>query len=144
MYPCDLLEVLTQFKHPRWNTIQVHADRWGARPREEVGIAPHGTIFVASAIDNVEFGGKHWLGPVPQDEVPRNTVKTAERDYDTGTWKGGDLLRGWRALLDDLVKQGHLYPCQEMSYLIDRNSYDVAERHWWLKSHPPPSGRFIK
>jgi hypothetical protein len=125
MYPWTLKELLQQFKHPRIMTLGIHSDRWGERQRHAVGITPHGSIFYVIGA-GPKSHEKQWEGPVPQNYIPRDSIKTATRDPKTGTWKHGQVLRGWRPLLDDLVKAGLLRGCEEMTWLIGRDSRKLA------------------
>jgi hypothetical protein len=147
MYPCDICEVIAQFKHPLWYTWGVESNRWGARQRESVGLFDaHGTLWFATVItedgddlsDHIAEGhedrrprARVKFGPIPCNEIPYNPVRTAQRDErrDAALFVGGKLLRGWRPLLSDLAKQGFLRPDERLSALIGEDTWQTVPQH---------------
>jgi hypothetical protein len=149
MYPADLCEVIAQFKHPLWYTWGVESNRWGARQRESVGLFDaHGTLWFATSVtengddlsDHVAEVGEERprarvkFGPIPCNEIPYQTIATAQRDErrDAVLFTGGHFLRGWLPLLTDLARQGFLRPDERLSALIGGDTFGLVPRHMWI------------
>lgn len=150
MYPGDLLAIIRQFKLPLWYTCGVEVNRWGARQRASVGIFDeHGTLWfatvateegddfsdhIAESSEDRRPRARVKAGPVPCNEIPYTSIKTATRDEsrEGALFKGGKLSRGWRPLLSDLCKQGFLRPDERLSALIGEDTWKTVPRHLWL------------
>lgn len=143
IYGWNLVEILEQFKHPRWNAIGVECTIYGNAPREKAGIAPSGTVWVAPAAVYYdpergwladEWGKREFLFAIRKGSIPAQTTLEARFDENMARWvptsKGGEITRGWVPLLRDLLKGGHLRPHPELSLLIGQDSTNLCPREY--------------
>jgi hypothetical protein len=147
IFPGELEALLRKYKHPRWSDIGVESTRFGNQPREQVGIDPCGTVWVAAPCVYYKSRNGQWLADsdqvrewsfaISKNLIPPYTIRTKEYDEDRGMWVDPnpmtsslhgttDIKRGWITLLDELVRAGHLRACKEISYLIGRNAEDLC------------------
>lgn len=125
-HPGDLVRLIQRHIHPRWASIGVECTRFGQQPRDALGIAPMGTLWVAAphVYYNGQqwladrYGSREWLFAIPQNEVPYETIKTAEWDEQMVRWKNGEMKRGWKIILQDLVTAGHIRAHPEINEAI--------------------------
>ena len=116
LYPGELLEILWQFKHPRVNTLGVNRNRFGERTRSDCGFqVPCGTFYWATPRERED------LCLLPADCIPYAPVREGGIDPITTKWQG-EVVRGWRGFLSDLLKQGIIRHDDELSYLIGEDS----------------------
>lgn len=125
MFPGEFTCLINKHKHPRWFTASILCSRWGEKPRKEVGISSQGTVYFANAHYREEAFS------IPCDCIPYTTIRTARWREDLSTWTDGELVRGWRPALESLLVQGFLYPNQELSFLIGKDSFKVTPRKFW-------------
>jgi hypothetical protein len=123
MYPGEFVSILHKFKHPRVLSIGVESNRWGARPREEAGFDPQGTIWVSDYYD------KEMLFVVSCNVLPYASIKTKTWDPDKTRWsEKGEFVRGWRVALASLVKSGHLCSHKTLSFLIGEDTFKLLPK----------------
>ena len=148
MYPCDICEVIAQFKHPLWYTWGIEKNRWGKRQRDSVGLfAEHGSLWFATAIthEDVFDGGpprdsddterprlRTIASAVPCNELPYKDIVTARRQEGTTLFRGGTMQRGWHPLLKSLCSQGFLGPDARLSALLDEDTWKIVPHHFCL------------
>ncbi len=125
MFPGEFLHLINKHKHPRWFTASVLSSRWGAKPRKEVGISPQGTVYFADAQSRED------VFAIPCDCIPYTSIRTAHWREDISKWSDGELVRGWRPALESLLTQGYLYPHEELSFLIGKDSKGASPRKFW-------------
>ena len=118
--PAQFVRWLWEFKHPRWISIGVESNRWGARMRESVGIGPCGTVW-ASSDQEKDYSGI----VVPCDCIPFTSIRSAVWDEDKTRFVGGALALGWRTALETLLKAGFLRGSRKLSYLIGKDSIAI-------------------
>ena len=132
--PSDFVKLLERFKHPRLASIGVESTIYGNNPRKEVGIAPHGTIWVAQA--GVYYNGSQWLEDhtyergwtiaIPRFSIPYKSIRTAQWNEEKSRWEKGDITRGWSGAVEDLLQQGYLRDHPFLSLLIRQNTRKLA------------------
>lgn len=135
-HPGDLLRVMQRYIHPRHSDIGVACTRFGQAPRDALGIAPMGTVWVAPPGVYYNHGSwlsvneqeREWLFAIPQNEVPYETIKTAEWDEDMTRWKNGEMKRGWKIIIQDLVTAGHLRNHPDLERLV---GYRLSPNRKW-------------
>lgn len=116
MYPAQLVELLWRHKHPQVNTLGVSRSRFGERNRADMGVEiPYGTLWYASIEE------RHDLYLVPANCIPYAPILEGRIDPITKRWQG-DVVRGWRKLLADLLEVGVLRHADELTYLIGEDS----------------------
>lgn len=149
MEPGEFLGILWRHKHPRIATLGIERNRWGERAREAIGMAPHGTLWVAGCFrrevinERTEWPELELREPVhePQKEylilVRANSLpytlrmSTATIDPKTKQMRG-EYVRGWRPFLAWLCERGILYPHPELDYLMGESSRALTPREFWL------------
>ena len=135
MFPWEFTDILQAYKHPRWASIGVEATIYGNAPRKEVGIDPCGSVWVAPAAVYYSNGkwlsddtqGRTWVCAVPQNIIPYTTLRSAIWDEDRLRWTGGEIKRGWRNALEELLKAGHLRPHAHLSYLLGLDTFQMGK-----------------
>lgn len=125
MFPGDFTHAIHLFKHPRWSSCGVDSNRWGRYQRENVGIETSGTVWFANTYE------KELLNSIPCDCIAYTTIKTAEWNEEAARFMFGQLSRGWRPALEDLCRGGYLKPCDELSFLIGKDTFKLCPIHFW-------------
>jgi len=124
MYPGEFVSLLWKHKAPNYWSLGVDCNRFGKQRREDVGLGPSGTMWFATLKEKSE------LNVIPQNCIPYTSIKDAKFNEDTRKFVG-DQVWGWRPLLHGLVKEGYLWPSDELSYLIGIDSFEQAPRESW-------------
>ena len=123
MYSGEFLHLLEQNIHPRWWTIWVECNRWGRRQREAAGLTPDlGTVFVARA----QKGEAVQALIVPTNCLPYITTYETILDEDGKETLGYQAAKGWPASIEHLVKHWYLRPSRRLSYLIGKDTFQLA------------------
>lgn len=124
MFPGEFVALVTRNLNPRWTSCGIASTRFGAADRKFAGLDPHGTVWFASA------DAREWDISIPAGCIPYSTIKTAAWDEAFGRWNHGEMKRGWRSALEQLVEIGHIRPCDEVSWYIGRNSLAITPKRF--------------
>lgn len=124
MFPAEFVRTLERNLNPRWQSCGVASTRFGAADRKFAGLDPHGTVWFANSSE------REWDISIPADCIPYSSIKSAEWDEFSGRWKAGtgEMKRGWRSALEQLLESGHLRPSLEMTWLIGRDSMRITPK----------------
>lgn len=125
MYPGEFLGLCWKHKHPRYFSVGVVYSELTNQYRHEAGYDEHGTLFFATPHDrDVPF-------TIPSNCFPYTPIRTREWDDYESKWKlGGELRRGWRGTLTDLVKNGYLKHHPDLSFLIGMDTFKIAKKEF--------------
>lgn len=123
--------------HPRFWNVGIESTIYGNQPRKEMGLEEMGTIWAAEA--GVYYRNGQWLADgdykrdwhlaMPKQQVPALSLKDAVWDEDAARWKGGEMKRGWRPALEQMIDWGILRPSAELTYLVGKDSRTLCSRY---------------
>lgn len=147
MYAGDFLRLLEKFKHPQWASIGVECTRFGAGPRKEFGLAPMGTAWAAPAAVHYDSRASMWFADnsivrtwvfaVAKDSMPYLTIRGAVWDENKLRWVDknnagmrGEMLRGWKPALEQMLQGGYLRPDPILSNLLGSDSRKLIDPFW--------------
>jgi hypothetical protein len=130
MWSWEFTDLLQAYLHPRWWSIGVESTIYGNQPRERMGIAPHGTIWVAGPAVHL-FRGQWHETKEPRERliairkgcIPAKGIQTAQWNEENLRWEKGDLTRGWVPALEYLIKSGYLRPHKNLSTLLGHDTF---------------------
>ncbi len=124
MYPGEFVSTLWRNRAPRFWSLGVDCTRFGDLRRKDVGVGAAGTMWFATRDEKFE------LNVIPQHCLPYTSIKDSSFNENTRRF-AGDQCWGWRPLLNNLLKEGYLWPSAEMTYLIGASSFEQAPREMW-------------
>lgn len=125
MYPGEFLAIIQRHRHSRFSSCGIACTRFGARAREEAGFKPHGTVWFATQYE------QESLFPIPCNSIPYVSLREKVWNEEKGRWgSDGEMTRGWRSALAELLKGGYLRPSDELTYLVGEDSFKLCPRKY--------------
>jgi hypothetical protein len=116
MFTWELMGLLWKHKNPRFDSCGVLKTRHGNNPRKDANLGEAGSVWFSKPDERRE------VMTVPWGCIPYATIRTATFNEDTLRWEGGELIRGWRSILYNLVKVGYLLPSDELDVLVGEDT----------------------
>jgi len=122
----DFVALCRKHLHPRFCSMGLYVSDAMNKLREEtMKTGRCGTLWFAST-------HKHESGPViTLGCMPYSSIRTKVWDDFTSRWSlDGQIVKGWRTALETLIKGGYLKWHDDLSYLIGKDSFQVAPKKW--------------
>ena len=114
----EVTRLVHRFLAPPWISCGVSTSGDLLRQRAELGLDAAGALWVATA-DRREFTGV----AIPLGVVPWENILTADFDEGRKRWFGGEVRRGWRSILEHLLRRGYLRRGdRELLFLVGRSA----------------------
>ena len=122
----DFLALCREHLHPRFCSMGLYVSEEMNKLREETmktGLC--GTMWFAG-------GQTHEGGPViTLGCMPYTSIRTKEWDEVKECWSlEGQMVKGWRITLETLIAGGFLKWHEDLSYLIGKDSFQIAPAKW--------------
>jgi hypothetical protein len=119
----DFLCLLRRHRRGRYDSCGVERNRWGDRTRDLFSMKPMGTLWFSTPTT------KDMLFPVRANGLPYVSVQDVTM-LENGTVTSGEVAKGWRATISDLVETGYLRPSEQLSLLIGEDTFGLAVRFY--------------
>lgn len=123
----EFLSILRQHLRFPYIGLTVWASRLMEEDAKSKNTEPYGTILLITPEGReVDRAFPIWKG-IPY--WPQNK-DVARWDEDRGQWEASNAtpIPGWRNLIESFVKRSIIFPSSRLSFLINRDTFDLARR----------------